>query len=369
MRQTDELDNVLRAALAPDMTPDEGTTLHLMNAIKEQNQMKQYKKPALRAVLLAAALVIMLTASAYAAWTLLSPAEVATRLDHPALAAAFEAPGALIINESYTKGGYTVTLLGVASGKGLDTLTDDPLAPEETYAVVAITSDHPDTIDPHADIGQQASFFVSPLVKGVPPWQLNAATMHGGYASALLDGVLYRIVSCDSVEMFADRGLYLCVSDTTFFSVDAYTFDEETGEITPRPDYEGLNALFSLPLDPAMADRAKAAAYLEALSKPENDAEETPEMLADQMLLESFTPEDGELLANSVMTLTPDEKGFYVYTYENGMHAVVADTLFADGETGFSVERSMQSNGTDTYITLFHRDEAGTVTGQTYRVK
>ena len=67
--------------------------------------------------------------------------------------------------------------------------------------------------------------------------------------------------------MFADRTLYLAVNDGTFFAPDAYCFDEATGEITRNEGYEGVNALFLLPLDKGKADKEKAEAYLKQLEE------------------------------------------------------------------------------------------------------
>lgn len=49
-------------------------------------------------------------------------------------------------------------------------------------------------------------FFISPLIKGQEPWRANIATMNGGYADTVIDGIMYRLIACDQVEIFADRG-------------------------------------------------------------------------------------------------------------------------------------------------------------------
>lgn len=64
----------------------------------------------------------------------------------------------------------------------------------------------------------QDPFFVSPLIKGLKPWQVNITTMNGGYSEAVIDGIMYRLIECDGVEMFADRGVYLAVSNGSSFS-------------------------------------------------------------------------------------------------------------------------------------------------------
>ncbi len=54
-------------------------------------------------------------------------------------------------------------------------------------------------------------FFISPLVKGLEPWQYNIGTMNGSYCEDIVDGIRYRIIQCDDIEIFADRGVYLSV--------------------------------------------------------------------------------------------------------------------------------------------------------------
>jgi hypothetical protein len=139
--------------------------------------------------------------------------------------------------------------------------------PDRTYAVVSIArqdgSKMPDTRDAEYC---KVPFFVSPLVKGKKPWQANIASMNGGYSELVVDGVMYRVIECDGLEMFADRGLYLCISDTSFYSIKAFEYDEATGQVTPNKDYKGVNALFELPLNTGNADSERAEEYLKKKS-------------------------------------------------------------------------------------------------------
>jgi hypothetical protein len=54
-------------------------------------------------------------------------------------------------------------------------------------------------------------------------------------------------------------------SGTSFYSNEAFLYDESTGEIKAREDYPGASLLFDPPLDAAKADHEKAKAYLEKL--------------------------------------------------------------------------------------------------------
>lgn len=93
--------------------------------------------------------------------------------------------------------------------------------------------------------------------------------MNGNYREFVEDGVLYRLLECDTVAIFADRGLYLGVCQDFIPGADTFLMDQETGEIAANPDYPGLSVVFDLPLDPALADPVRAEEYLDAICNPE----------------------------------------------------------------------------------------------------
>ncbi|WP_152967801.1 DUF4179 domain-containing protein [Oxobacter pfennigii] len=226
------------------------------------------RKSAIRPSFSAAAAVVMalvfVTTTAFAAWYFLSPSDVADRLESPVLAEAFRSDDALLVNETKFKGGYDVTFLGIVSGKGLTEL-DGTVDTAKSYAVVAIAKQEGSMPDTSGEDFGNVPFFVSPLIKGQKPWLYNIASMNGGYSACVVDGVMYRLIDCDSLEMFADRGLELIVSSTNFYSTKAYNYDEATGLVTPNPDFDGVNLVFDLPLDPAKGDFEKARQYLDTL--------------------------------------------------------------------------------------------------------
>lgn len=66
----------------------------------------------------------------------------------------------------------------------------------------------------HAETGSilrlpKGTIFISPYIKGENPALVNAFTLNGSYCETVQDGILYRILECDTIEMFADRGVYL----------------------------------------------------------------------------------------------------------------------------------------------------------------
>jgi hypothetical protein len=302
----DGLDERLRSALAPTATPGERLNQNVKWMLKERANMHKKKKTRLTVALVAALTIVMLGATAFAAIRLLSPKEFVEEIGYPLLAQAFESDNAIKINEVQQGGGYKATLHGIVSGAGLAGV-DDNVQEGRTYAVVTIEK-LDGTPMPAMDDMSADNFFVSPLIKGLEPWKVNTASMDGGWSGKMIDGVLYRLAECDNVEMFADKGLYLCVSNTTFFDVNAYTYDNATGVIARDDSFTGLNALFTLPIDPAKGDSAKAEAYLDELFAPDPEPEQP---------VETPTPiENGVIDEASRKTLTPTADGFLEYVYE-----------------------------------------------------
>ncbi|MCQ6560539.1 hypothetical protein [Paenibacillus mendelii] len=281
MNDSEKWDGLLRQALAPAAEPEEELNESIINRYKERNRMKRVNSKRISIGVLVAVCTLVLSITAVAAAQLFSSKQVAQHLGDQVLAQAFESRDAIEVNQSVASGDYNFTLHGIVSGVGLSGLNSSAqdINPERTYAVVSIAkqdgSPMPATSDP--EYGQEP-FFISPFIKGQKPWQVNIITMNGGYSELVVDGIMYRLIECDDVEMFADRGVYLAVSSgDTFFNNKAYAYNEATGEISPKTDYKGTAILFDLPLDKAKADTAQAEAYLKDLLKePSSDTTANP---------------------------------------------------------------------------------------------
>jgi len=341
-----ELDNLLKQALTPQEEPGKYLNEKLRQKIREETEMAEKKKhrnstelttakrrpKRLRpAMLLTAVLILILcSATAFAAWKYLSPRQIAEETGYDVLGAAFESEDAVSVNETRNEAGYQITLLGIVSGKNLTgtvELNGQTLENDSTYAVVAIEhSDGTPMPDTSSDEYGKEEFFVSPFVKGLNPKDYNAFTMGGGYSDMVKDGIMYRIAECDNVEIFADRGLYLCVQSGTFPDVNAYRFDESSGEISESEDYEGLNILFSLPVDTSKADPAAAEEYLKQMTKEENGAEIPDDAANDAIddgieeFMEKVTGENideyCEPVESTRQVLTPDADNNIDFTFE-----------------------------------------------------
>lgn len=272
--EEEQWDKLLKQALIPTEEPDVRLNQMILNRaeeknVQEQNGERQGRKRHFSAAVVAAAILCMCSITAYGAWRYLTPGELAEHMGDEALADAFLSEGALWINEVQSYGGYDVTLLGIVSGEGLSKFQyfgDGRLLTDRSYVAVAIArSDGTPMPDQSEDVYGELEFFVSPLIGGYSPAAYNAAAMHGGYGEAVVNNVLYRLVECDNVELFADHDLYLCVSDSTFYSAEAYRYDKDTGKISRNAEYAGLNALFDLPMDASRANPQKAAEYMASL--------------------------------------------------------------------------------------------------------
>lgn len=269
MKNHQLFDQIMKESLAPTYTPSQNLNTRLKQQIKEKTNMKV--KRTWKVGILAACMVVTLSATAFAAWHLLSSSDIATELGYPILAEAFQSDDALLINETKSQKGYDISFLGIVSGKGLTSL-DETINQNSSYAVVAIEKQSGKMPAISDDDFGKDPFFVSPLIKGQQPWLYNIASMGGGYSTCVIDGVMYRLIECGDLEMFADRGLSLIVSSTNFYSIEAYDYDEATGLVTPNSKFDGINLMFDLPLDPTKGDYEKAQGYLDSLWNHDEDS-------------------------------------------------------------------------------------------------
>lgn len=207
---------------------------------------------------LIAACIALLAVSVSAAVMLLSPSEVAVEAGQPLLAEAFQSPDAISINETVESGEFSITMLGLVSGKNLDVLNQN-LDAAHTYAVLALrcldgTPLENQTFD-------FMSYTMTPLVSGCAPTAVNNWTLNATAQGIAVDGVYYYLLDTESIEMFADRTVYMAFYEGMAPNNDIFTLAED-GSISFTEDFEGVQALFTLPLDPAKADPDAADAFI-----------------------------------------------------------------------------------------------------------
>lgn len=379
----DNLEEMLRSALTPSEKPDAWLNQNIVNSVQKSQteaekagmEVAMRKSWMKRMPAVALAAVVLLSAgslTAYAAWQYLKPDQVAEQIEDQKLADAFRGEDAVRVDESQSYGGYTVTLLGLLSGKDLSQYqsgSDGEILSDRTYAVVALENEDGTPMQDSGQEGEERTFLASPLIKGENPSRMNIFYMNGGYSSFVEDGVLYRVVECDNLQAFAKRGVYLSVTNTIFYDSDAYVYDKKSGEITRNEDYKGLNALFQLPLDVSKADQEKAEEQMKKWKNDvdgssEGEAEDTDERDWDIEKLQK----NAELIPETVETVTPDKDGYIYYewnyqgTKSSGERLIRG--LFKDSKT--VILGVSQTNDGKDLIEVATKNEDGTIQTEVY---
>ena len=376
-----DIDELLKHALTPNNEPDFWLNQRILNHEKEIKRMKKGKLSSIpRIALITATVLSMGSITTFAAWKYLSPDKVAEVTKDSKLIEAFKSEDAITINEKQSYAGYDITLLGMVSGKNItEYVMEDngEIKEDRTYSVVAIEkSDQTPMPSPSDEQYNEVRFLVSPLIKGYNPNEFNMMTMNGGYIDIVEAGVLYRLSECDNIEMFANQDIYLCVSEGTFYNPAAYHFDEATGEITRNEAFEGVNALFDLPIDSSKADEAAVAAYIQAMD--ETDEVEALDKVTDiekwmANLDANNIDEYATRVEETVQTVTPDSKGYIhiAYSYQNGSYEEtnLVSNLFPQGNNGVNEYFGYHFEEEDLETLEIYRytlNEEGTVTFALY---
>lgn len=328
MKQNKNLNQILQQALSPDEIPDACLKENILRRVKEKENMEKKQRRMPAAAIVAALTLSIGSVTAFAAWKYMTPDKVAEVMEEEGLMRAFQGEDAIVINESQICGEFKITLLGMVSGEKLrcyvpkdeetnqTTHVSGEIKEDKTYIVTAIEKINDTSATNEFDEdGSSINLTVSPLVKGLKPLQFNVYTMGGGFTAILEDGIEYRITESDNIEIFADRGLYLSVTEGSP-SAEAYQYNEETGEITKNPSYEGVNALFQLPIDKSKGNPEAANQYLQAMGELEKEEENEELEIEGETLVSKVSQwsstqveEYATLLENLTQVLTPDKDG------------------------------------------------------------
>lgn len=210
-----------------------------------------------------AALITATSGSIYATYKWHEASEAAQFIGDDKLTKAFgKTTQDIQVEES---GKYRIAFLGTVSGKNISDEVLDGQDSGQTYAAVAVEKTDGTPMD------YDSGLVISPLIQGLDPKEYNIYGMGGDASSIIKDGVLYCIASCKDIQMFADKELYLAVTEGPVY-LEAYNFDKDTGKIAKVADYKGVNCLFKLPIDSALADKAKAEKYVKEFEKNIEDS-------------------------------------------------------------------------------------------------
>lgn len=379
-----ELDAVLREALFTEEEPGEALNRKLLKRAKETAGMNKRMRKMVTAAAAGLLLFTGVSVSVYAGVKYLTPQEVAEDVgtgSKDAVKAAFEGDGAVYINETKNFDKGTVTFLGIAQGSGVNALTGETSADNNrSYAVFAFEG-----FEDGLGNNELSSIFVSPFIKGLEPWRYNAWTIGGddefganGASEIVRDGVRYQILECGNVEMFADRGVYMGVSYE--MAGGAFEMNAETGEIQPKAGYADKAAIFTVPFDPAKADRMAADAVIAEITGMFDEGSDTTNDTAGEEHESTFgewnakrIQAEGKLLKD--FTVKPDEQGrINIPAWEaEGMSSdggfVSAEYAFPDNKPGMSDMMGIYGDDSTTALAeTYTLNEDGTVTIALYKI-
>ena len=385
-----ELDKILKVALTLNVEPDKKLNQSILEEWKENVSMKKGERRKIT-IAVAAACMILATGSVLATAKYMQMTELAERSGIETMKDVFSGEDVIEINETKEAGEYRFTLLGIASGEkwGQSDLSEQLPDLQGTYAAVAIER-LDGTAMPHTseDAYGMLRFFISPLIAGLKPWQYNIASMNGGYTDIVENGILYRLIECDDVIPFADRELYLCISDTNFYDTNAYQYDENSGKISRKEGYSGINLLFSLPVDASKADAAAADAYLRELeeswksdySEDESEAnQKVTEVVAqiEKLFAEGRDVEalEGFVAVGDPVVIAPEKDGEYHYEYSTEDQTEVMYFYRRDFQSGRDYMISYMNYNEETKawakisVVVLTENDNGTATAQRYEME
>lgn len=382
---TDEkLDLILKQALSPEIddcdvkikTMDMERKENMINYEKNKNfkksSVKSWKHAAVAAVAIAVTMVSSITA--YAAWRYFSAKDVAAEIADNRLAQEFEQNNWMDECETQTYGNYDITLLGIVSGDEISShlsKTDSgEIDGDKTYMAVAIA--HSDgTPMPDSSKTDEEQFYVSPYIEGLDPARYNASVLGGNNTLFVSDGIQYRLLETDNIECFADRKIYMGVSEGEAYDDKAYVYDSVSGDISRNESYEGVNALFTLSIDSNLADQKRAAEVIAAMDNYEVGGEYTEILSEADRWVNSITPENidekATPLESSRQVLSLSEFAEYVMGEaadgaDVDAEAVVLDEYFPDGVGMSEVMTKSAASMEDAYVETYTLNSDDTVT-------
>lgn len=382
---TDEkLDLILKQALSPEIddcdvkikTMDMEKKENVINYEKNKNFKKSSVKSWKHATAAAAAIAVTMVSSitAYAAWRYFSAKDVAAEIADNRLAQEFEQNNWMDECETQTYGNYDITLLGIVSGDEISShlsKTDSgEIDGDKTYMAVAIARSD-GTPMPDSSKTDEEQFYVSPYIEGLDPARYNASVLGGNNTLFVSDGIQYRLLETDNIECFADRKIYMGVSEGEAYDDKAYVYDSVSGDISRNESYEGVNALFTLSIDSNLADQKRAAEVIAAMDNYEVGGEYTEILSEADRWVNSITPENidekATPLESSRQVLSLSEFAEYVMGEaadgaDVDAEAAVLDEYFPDGAGMSEIMTKSAASKEDAYVETYTLNSDDTVT-------
>lgn len=173
----------------------------------------------------------------------------------------------------------------------------------------------------------------------------------------------------DNVEYFADYGIYVGVSDGDMYNNQAYIYDTDTGEILRSETYQGVNALFDLPVNTAKADSVKASGIIADINDSESNGGYLWILSEGDRWLNSLTTENinekAKPVEDSRKTVTAEE---FIFE-ESGETSADADTAaaimkeyFPDGAGMSAIMEKHTAAMDDAWVETYTLNPDGTIT-------
>lgn len=250
------IDNVLSEVLSEQINPDKALNQKLLAKFQNSSISKAPVRRLSRLAIVTIALLLT-SMTAFAVTQFLTPSEVIEEMDNQKLAELFENEG-ILINESEIAGEYKITLMGMADG---EYILSEELFGEDInthiekgcfmIAIEKVNGEGMPELSELANPEQDPVLSVTPIVKGMAPWDCAGAISPGLGTIINHGGIWYYVMSYGSVLPYIDDEVYLAVYDGMLFpneqDKNAYDYDEVTGEITQNPNYIGTcNILFDV---------------------------------------------------------------------------------------------------------------------------
>lgn len=343
-----KLDELLYDALEKKDVPSEELNRRILEKAKTEDKIMAFGK---RRVAAAAAIALCITlagGTGYAAYRYMTAQQAAKELGSEELSAYFQESDVVAVKKD---GAYRFRYLGNASAKLKKAFLEEKDT-KTTYVALAV-----DRLD-GKPMTEEEEFVASPLIQGLEPTKYNVYTMGGGAVSKIKNGVLYMIMSVNSIEMFADKEVYLAVTKGMDYA-DGYQYEELSGKISAKEDFEGINVLFTMEMDAAKADTKAQEEYLESFGKTGSDEEQEFVVKAKDADLQAFR----ELDFTGMDTKDIDkivEKGDCIDSYEfeaddEGVFHVNVENKYLSA--GGTFTKSFYKEGKATFVEAHYAED------------
>ncbi|MBE6783362.1 MAG: hypothetical protein E7536_05060 [Ruminococcaceae bacterium] len=219
-------------------------------AANQKGENNMSGKKTFKIILVATIVVAILSTSVFAFSYFLSARDVAEHFGNSDAVDSFakKEKGEIF---SVTDKGYTVSFLGQSEGK--DFVDVNGIDANCSYFVISVAKEDgtPLSINDGNPLG------LSVVVEGYPAWKVNSWSLGTSAQGFEENGVLYYLYECVSLEIFAEKNVYLAVYEGFAPTTEIITMSED-GTFDFADDYDGFKAMFRLPLDKEKANPEKA---------------------------------------------------------------------------------------------------------------